>query len=214
MRYFTAIVALLWAAPAAGQDAQTALGRAEEAYRQTTTLRAQFSQTIVNPMLRGGPLTSSGVLFLQPPSHFAMRFSDPDGDRIVADGQWLWVYAPETAPGQVMRQPIPGAGPASPNLMAQFVDHPTDRYAVAFAGTDTVGGAAVDVLTLTPLHPDLPFRSVEIAVARLDGVLRRIVVVERSGQRRTLVFSSIQRNIPLPDDAFRFVVPEGVKVVG
>lgn len=214
MRSLGVLAALLWAGSAAAQDAETALQRAQEAYRRTTTLRATFTQTIRNPMFRGEPRVAEGTLFLEPPNHFAMRFTNPDGDRIVVDGQWLWIYAPTDAPGQVIRRPVPRAGAASPNLMAQFVDRPTDRYSVGFNGADTVGGVPVDVLTLTPLRPDVPFRSAEIAVARSDGVLRRITVVERSGQHRTLVFTSIERNVPLPEDVFRFVVPDGVKVVG
>ncbi|MCH8841319.1 MAG: hypothetical protein IH831_11745, partial [Planctomycetes bacterium] len=63
-----------------------------------------------------------GVLFLVPPDRFAMRFEEPEGDRIVADGEWLWAYTPSTVPDQVIRQPIPRFGVATPNLFGQFVD--------------------------------------------------------------------------------------------
>jgi outer membrane lipoprotein carrier protein len=203
---------LLLAAPVAAQDAGPALERAEAAYRKLTSLRAEFEQTIVNPML-GAPETSRGTLYLVPPAKLAMRFSHPAGDRIVADGEWLWAYTPSTVPGQVIRQPVPQAGAASPNLFAQFVDRPLERYQATMAGTDTVAGDPVDLVTLVPTVADLPFRRVTIAVSRATGLLRRLAIVEESGQRRTLVLTSLSPNAAVPSAEVRFAVPRGVKVV-
>src|SRR5262245_61203996 len=105
------------------QSAPEALARAERAYQGVTTLRAEFVQTIDNPML-GKPETAAGTVFIGRPDRFAMRFSDPAGDRLVADGEWLWAYTPSTVPGQVIRQPIPHGGALTPNLFAQFVERP------------------------------------------------------------------------------------------
>jgi outer membrane lipoprotein carrier protein len=197
---------------AGAQDAATALARAERAYRETRTLRASFEQIIANPML-GRPVRSGGLLFLAPPDRFAMRFTEPTGDRIVADGTWLWAFTPSSVPDQVLRQAIPTAGPASPNLMGQFVDRPTERYTAEFVGSETIGDVTVDVVRLVPIVEGIPFSMAEIAVARTDGVLRRIVVTELSGQRRTLTLDAIERNGVLPESEFRFEVPAGVRVV-
>jgi len=205
-------IALLWAAPLAGQDATAALRRAEIAYRGLTSLAAEFSQVIENPML-GAPEHSRGLLFLSPPNRFAMRFTDPAGDRIVADGTWLWLYAPSTVPGQVIRQAIPSSGMASPNLMAQFVDRPLERYSVEYLGADVVHGDSVDLVRLTPHDETLGFRVATIAVARTDGILRRIAMVEESGQRRILVFSAIRTRGTIPAGELQFTTPAGVKVV-
>ena len=53
------------------QETMRALSRAETAYRGIETLRADFVQTLHNPML-GGEVVSTGVLLLAPPSKFAM----------------------------------------------------------------------------------------------------------------------------------------------
>ena len=205
-------VGLVVAAPLAAQDAPAALARAEAAYRTLTSLRAQFEQTIVNPML-SGPETSRGTLYLVPPSKFAMRFTEPAGDRVVADGEWLWAYTPSTVPGQVIRQPVPQAGAATPNLFAQFVDRPLERYDATYAGRDTVAGDLVDLVALVPKVEGLPFRRVTIAVSRESGMLRRLAIVEDSGQRRTLVLTALAPNAPVLPAEVRFEVPRGVKVV-
>jgi outer membrane lipoprotein carrier protein len=193
------------------QDVGAILSAAEKAYHATHFFRAEFSQTIENAML-GTPERSRGIMFLDPPDRFAMRFSTPPGDRIVADGQWLWLYTPSTVPGQVIREPIPSGGANTPNLFAQFVDRPLDRYTATLLGKDTIDGAVVDVIRLLPRFSDQPFREATIAVARQNALLRRVGLVEESGQRRTLVLSAIQTDFRIPDEEFRFRVPQGVKV--
>lgn len=214
MKTASALVLALALLPAGAhaQDAATALQRAERAYDRLHTLRADFLQVLINPML-GGPDTTHGTLYLAPPDGFAMRFSDPAGDRIVTDGRWLWAYTPSSAPGQVIRQPVPENGTNTPNIFAQFVEHPLQRYAASYAGVDVVAGDTVDVVKLTPVVEGLPFRSATIAVSRQSGMLRRVDLVETSGQRRRLVLARLFPNVAIPSTEFTFEVPHGVKVV-
>jgi outer membrane lipoprotein carrier protein len=203
---------LLAAAGAQAQSADSALARAQQAYDAMRTLRAEFTQSLINPML-GAPEASRGTMYLAPPGKFAMRFSDPAGDRIVADGTWLWIYTPSTVPDQVIRQPIPEAGANTPNLFQQFVDHPRERYAVTFLRPDTAAGERVAVLRFVPRREGLPFREAVMAVARRDGWPRRLWLVEESGQRRELVFQRIEVNGDIPPAELQFAVPRGTKVV-
>lgn len=206
------LAALLAPASLVAQDAPTALARAERAYRALRTVRAEFEQTITNPML-GAPERSHGTLYLAPPDRFAMRFAEPAGDRIVVDGRWLWAYTPSTVPGQVIRQPMPKAGAATPNLFAQFVDRPLERYEATYAGRDVVAGDSVELVALVPTARDVPFRSATIAVSLRTGWLRRLAIVETSGQRRTLVLTAFSPNATIPPAEVSFTVPRGVKVV-
>ena len=205
--------ALMLAAPSlSAQSADSVLARAQRAYDGMTTLRAAFSQTLTNPML-GGPEQSRGVLFLQPPGRFAMRFSEPSGDRVVADGQWLWVYTPSSVPDQVIRQPIPTSGANTPNLFAQFVDQPLERYRASYVGSDTVAAEPVDLVRLVPKGNDVPFREAVIGISRRDGWMRRLSLVEESGQRRVLTFQRLDINQLIPPGELRFSVPRGTRVI-
>jgi len=191
----------------------TALGRAEAKYSSMETLRADFTQVLENRML-GGSVVSSGTLFLAPPNRFAMQFEEPAGDRIVSDGTWLWVHLPSSVPNQVIRQPIPRRGAATPNLLGQFVVRPLEHYLASYVGSDTVFGKVVDVVRLVPRREDDPFNEAEVAIARVSGLIRRLTIVEPTGQTRTILFDRIQVNVAIPDSEFRFVVPEGTRVVG
>jgi outer membrane lipoprotein carrier protein len=208
----TVVILALWAAPVAAQDAATALRRAEAAYHRLSSLTASFSQTIENPML-GDPEQSRGTLYVVPPNRFAMRFDEPAGDRIVADGTWLWLYTPSTVTGQVLRQALPHDGVAPANLMGQFADSPLERYEAAYVGTETVAGEVTDVLRLTPRAPNVGFRAAEIAVARRDGIIRRMIVTESSVQRRVLEFRNISPDVSISPRELEFVVSEGVTIV-
>jgi len=207
-------VALLLSAPLplCSQDAPTVLARAESVYASVTSLRAEFRQTIVNPML-GGPEEASGTLYLVKPGKFAMRFGDPAGDRIVVDGQWLWAYTPSSVEGQVIRQPVPTSGATTPNLFAQFVERPLERYDVTYLNRDTVAGEPVELVLLVPKTRELGFRRATIAVSERTGWIRRVTIVEDSGQRRTLLLTALTPDATVPAEEVRFRVPRGVKIV-
>ncbi len=205
------LFAVVTAAPVAAQNADEALARAESAYRSLTSLRAEFTQTIANPML-GDPEVSRGVLFLAKPDKFAMRFAEPAGDRLVADGEWLWIYTPSTVPGQVIKQTIPQSGHSTPNLFSQFVEGARTRYRARYQGTAEIGGEQVDLVHLTPLSEE-PFLEATIGVARDTGLLRLVAFTEVSGQTRRFVFDTIQPNVEIASAELQFEIPAGARVV-
>src|SRR3989454_2254133 len=166
------------------QDPAPILDRASASFDTVRTLAADFVQVIDNPML-GDPDTTRGRLYQRRPNFFAMRFTEPKNDRVVADGRRLWLYTPSTTPGQVIRAAIPGTGTTGPNLIGQFVEHPRDRYSARYVRADSVGDARVDVIALTPRAADLPYSEATVWIAQQDGLIRRIAIVENSGQRRS-----------------------------
>lgn len=210
MKLAAVIPLILVAQHATGQDAATVLATAETTYRDIETLQAEFTQTLINPMM--GDETTTGTLYLAPPERFSMRFAEPEGDRIVADGTALWLYTPSTTPNQVIQQAIPEMGPATPNLFGQFVDRPLERYRATYLGRDSAAGYPVENVRLIPRMEDIPFRSVVISLSA-DGMLRQVNIVEDSGQRRILVFSDILVNAPIPPEELIFRVPQGTKIV-
>ncbi len=194
------------------QDPGPILDRASAAYATVRTLSADFVQVVVNPLV-GGPDTSRGRLYQMRPNHFAMRFSDPRGDRLVADGRYFWVYTPSTTPGQVIRAGIPDGGPTGPNLIGQFVEVPRERYRARYVRADSLAMGWTDVVALTPRAEDGPWSDAVIWVDRNDGLLRRIEIVEASGQRRTIALRNLKVNSGVPTGELTFSPPAGVRVV-
>src|SRR5712691_11835900 len=194
------------------QDPLAILDRASSSFDTVRTLQADFVQIVENPMV-GDPDTTRGKLFQRRPSYFAMRFTDPKNDRVVADGRRLWLYTPSTTPGQVIRSAIPGTGTTGPNLIGQFVEHPRERYDARYVRADSISDGLVDVITLTPRSKDLGYSEATVWIARKDALVRRIDLVETSGQRRTIILRNLAINQVVPAREFRFSPPAGSRVV-
>jgi outer membrane lipoprotein carrier protein len=188
------------------------LDRASAVYQTISSLSADFVQIVVNPMI-GAPDTTRGRLYQLRPSRFAMRFSAPPGDRIVADGRYLWLYTPSTTPGQVIRSRIPDYGSTGPNLIGQFVERPRERYTARYVRTDSSAEGVTDAVALTPRAPDQPYSAAVIWVARSDGLVRRLEITEAAGQRRIVVLRNLKVNEGVPGREFAFSPPRGVRVV-
>src|SRR2546426_6364082 len=194
------------------QDPWPVLDHASQTYQTIANLSADFVQVVANPMI-GAPDTTRGRLYQMRPSRFAMRFTDPKGDRIVADGRYLWLYTPSTTPGQVIRSRIPEVGTTGPNLIGQFVEHPRERYDARYVRVDTLSGGTADVVALTPKEHDQPYRAAVIWIDRADGLVRRIEITETGGQQRTVVLDNLRMNAGAPGREFTFLPPAGVRVV-
>jgi outer membrane lipoprotein-sorting protein len=69
------------------------------------------------------------------------------------------------------------------------------------------------VVTLVPRTPTLGFRRATIAISERTGWIRRVAIVEDSGQHRTLVLTSLEPNAEIPAAEVTFSPPRGAKVV-
>ena len=210
---FVVVLALPSDSPTVRQsDAWPILDRASASFDTVKTLEADFIQIISNPML-GDPDTTRGKLYQQKPNAFAMRFSDPKNDRIVADGRYLWLYTPSSTPGQVIRSAIPATGNTGPNLIGQFVEKPRERYDARYVRADSNPAGAFDVVALTPRDRDAPYTGATLWVSKKDGLVRRLEIVETSGQTRTIILRNVAVNRPINSREFRFSQPAGTQVV-
>ncbi|HEX6050133.1 MAG TPA: outer membrane lipoprotein carrier protein LolA, partial [Gemmatimonadaceae bacterium] len=162
------------------QPADAVLQRAVRAYRNVKTVRASFAQTITNPLL-GATVRSTGEVVQRRPSQISVRFTDPAGDRIVADGKWVWYYLPSSTPGQVFRSRITKDANGTPDLTAQFLDAPASRFQVTDLGRDTVNGRPARVLSLVPKPGvEAGFTKAIIWVDSADALIRQFELTEPS----------------------------------
>jgi outer membrane lipoprotein-sorting protein len=202
---------MLLAMPAAGAQslADSLLDRAAKAVAQARTMRASFEQTVTNPDLKQSK-DSKGEFGQQGASKFAMRFSDPPGDAIVADGQNVWVYLPSASRGQAIKLPLTQG--AQLDLFAQLLTSPKTSYKITDGGRGMVAGRAVQVVQLDPKVPGTPFSKATLWIDRDDALVRQLEAVELTGMVRRIRFADIRTDVELPAGFLKFVVPEGVKV--
>jgi outer membrane lipoprotein carrier protein len=213
MNRFVTIAALsLVAFPAAShaQTAETIIDRAVAAYGRLNSMRAEFRQTLTNP-LTGSSQTTSGVILRKKPNLLSIDFES--GDRITADGSTLWLYLPSSVPGKVVRMPYTGANATAFDPADQFLDSPRSKFNVSSAGTATISGRATHAIALVPKRPNNQFTSAKVWIDDTDSTIRQFDLESANGLKRRVVITSFTPNPAVGRASFRFAVPKGAKVV-
>jgi outer membrane lipoprotein carrier protein len=185
------------------------LRRAEKAYAGVRSMRADFVQELSVPLLKQSQ-RSRGTLYHRRPDRFLMRFSDPAGDVVVADGRYLWTYYPSTQPDQVVRASLATAG-QQVDFEREFLENPVERFDATLDGEESVAGRPAYVLTLVP-RESAAYQKVRIWVDRDDALVRRFDITEQNDSRRRIELHDLAVNLPLADDLFRFTPPTGAQV--
>jgi outer membrane lipoprotein carrier protein len=177
------------------------------------TARASFEQTLTNS-LTGTSATARGEFQEQRPNKLSIRFTDPPGDRIVADGASVWVYLPSSAPGQVIKRRATDESAMPVDVTGELLDNPHDRYEVSAGGSGNIAGHQAHELVLVPkAGHSAPFSRARLWVDDDDGLVRQFEVVESSGVTRRIRITSLEVNAPIDRAAFSFTPPPGVRVV-
>jgi outer membrane lipoprotein carrier protein len=193
-------------------DVQVLLDRAQAAYEGLTSMQAEFEQTIEIPLL-GRRRDGRGAWYQKGPGRFKMDFTDPVGDVIVADGQYLWLYYPSTHPGQVIRSAIDAnvTGAGMVDLQGRIFEEADTGYDAVLQGAEDVKGHATWRISLTPTG-ESPYRTVRVWVDKDSFLVRRFEIVEENETVRTVILDALQPNQPIADSEFKFVPPEGTDV--
>jgi outer membrane lipoprotein carrier protein len=164
-----------------------------------------------NPLLRQ-TTTSRGTIYQRQPDRIALRFSDPEGDLILGDGQYFWVYYPSVNAQQVIRSPAAAGGEAGVNLQAQFVGDPVQRFRYELHGSEQVAGRTAHVLTLVP-RQRAEYRALKVWIDGRDALVRRFEITEHNGNVRRFDLQNLQVNATIPESVFRFTPPAGARIV-
>ncbi len=196
--------------PASDTAALALVERTAAAYRGARTLRAEFTQVLRNPRTRTA-FTSRGEFFQRGSEQFAFVFSEPPEDRVVSDGQVLWLYSPSTAKGQVFK--MPRAAGAGMDLASSVLREPAKRYVVTAAGDTTIDAQKVRAVLLVPRSPDAPFMRATLWLDSKSALVRRAEFTEASGLVRAIAFTRIRTGTTLPRGVFTFTPPAGVRVI-
>lgn len=202
-------------APAVGSAqedrAVATLERAAARYAGAASLCADFTQRLVVPLL-GQERTGRGRLCQERPDRFAMRFTEPSGDAVVADGTWVWVYYPSMDAAQVLRFPMARA-PGGFDLHREFLDEPAEKYRATWEATERVGGREAHRIRLVP-RAAVGYRAAVVWIDAADHLLRQVRVEEENGSERTVTLTRVELGVAPPAGWFTFTPPPGARVMG
>ena len=193
------------------QDSVRAMEAAAERYREVGAMCADFEQAIEVRLARR-TIESAGRVCQQRPNLFSMRFTDPDGDMVVSDGEFFWVYYPSIDDAQVNRHPVSDA-PGSQDFFRELLEDPGVKYDAEESGIEAVGGHDCQVVALTP-RAGAAYDRARLWLDTESHVIRRLEIHEPSGNVRTVTLHGLDLSPAIDPGTFVFEVPEGARIRG
>ena len=175
-------------------------------YQSATDLKADFQQTYTYVQM-GRKQMKSGRVFFKTPNRMRWDYKKPVPQVFVSDGQTLWVYQPRDA--QVFKQNLStsqlpvaltfmsGKGELRSEFDARLKSQDSKYYSVE----------------LIPKLNEGSYRSVILKVKKTDFAVVASTVVDPVGNLNRVTFTQVKRNTGVPNRAFEFKVPKGVRVI-
>jgi outer membrane lipoprotein carrier protein len=207
------LVALACSLAAPGAAAAAAAGTtALDGYLSgLTTWSAQFTQSAVDSKgKRVAESDASGRFLIVRPGRFRWESApkeDPQAVTLtIADGRNLWIYDQDLEQATVKR--MRDELPQSPALLLAGDASLRDAFEVTSSGRRD----GLDWVRARPKDAESDFREAQFGFRGRE--LARLVVVDKLGQRATLVFTGVRRNVAVDPKLVQFEPPPGVDVIG
>jgi outer membrane lipoprotein carrier protein len=199
------LAACLLAAPAVAAAEAGDIARVQRYVDRLSSLRAEFRQQVLDS---SGTVRdeAEGTLLLQKPGRFRWEYRSPSEQLLVSDGSTVWLYDVELE--QVTVRDVGQSLSTTPAMLLSGQGTVSESFTAADGG----GAGGLDWVDLAPKLDDTDFRQVRLGFSGRELV--RMELVDRLGQTTRIQFRDIERNPKLTPDAFTFVPPAGVDVVG
>jgi outer membrane lipoprotein carrier protein len=209
-------------APAAGgataDTARIALAAVQTFYEQTRDVSADFFQTYINKLYDRTDRSRGHVSFKKP-GKMRWDYAKPNGKVIVASSGKLVVFEPGDEPadkGQVVEQSFAQADLPQAMSFLLGTGKLVEDFDAKLLDAAHEGFANGQVLELRPKRPSPHFDRllfyVETATA-VRGLVRRLVIVDASGNRNRFDFSAFKFNAGTPESTFEWRPPADARRV-
>lgn len=163
------------------------------------SLRAEFTQRLFD---EAGQLVeeSRGLFYLQRPERFRWEYKEPYAQLIVADGKEIWIYEADLE--QATLKDYSRATANTPALVLSGRQPVAELFEVTAEHGEEDGVAAY---LLRPKGDDSQFQHMRLYF--LDGVLQRLNLQDKLGQKTEVRFYGARLNSDLDAELFRFTLP-------
>jgi len=194
---------LLCLTPAAAYPA--AIDSLKTFVQGTRTVRATFSQTLIDRDMRILQKTS-GTMQFERPGKFKWTYEKPYEQLIIGDGVRVWFYDYDLNQVTVRKLDLAiGSSPA-----ALLAGNGAIESNFALSENDPQGG--LEWLEARPKNKEGTFELVRLGFTS-TGLLRAMELRDNFGQTTMLVFSGLEKNPRLATDLFKFTPPKGADVI-
>jgi outer membrane lipoprotein carrier protein len=179
------------------------LAKLEASSKDLTTLKGEFTQRTRVKLFKQ-ELRSTGRILFRRPRQLRWEYTAPDPSVMVLDGDRATLTTPGAAPQVFDLAHDATMRPIFDQLLLWLspgsLGRAREQYQLTVAGT-----AELPTLVLEPKSGAMAraFRRVELRLDGRSGLLRGILLVEQNGDEKEIAFTRLERNVALPEDAFR-----------
>lgn len=199
------VLGLMFALTAPPSMAQTAVDHLQRFFDEVKTFGANFDQIVMDEGLNIVEETN-GQMWIARPGRFRWDYSSPSEQKIVGDGDRIWLYDKDLEQVTVRSQSeTVGRTPAI--LLAGSGD-----LAQSYDVEDLGPQGQSSWVGLTPKDGESQFESVRIGFD-MDGRLVVMELVDGFGQTTRISLHDAKENSDLDPVLFAFEPPEGVDVI-
>ncbi len=189
----------------------TGLQQLEAFIKTVRSGKAEFTQVVTSPPREGQAprsKTSGGSFEFVRPQKFRFDYRKPFEQRIVADGQTLWLHDLDLNQVSARKQAsVLGSTPAA--LLASASDIKTLQDDFTLSDAPDEGG--LEWVLAVPRNRDSTLQSVRLGFrGKLPEVLE---IVDSFGQKSVLGFKGFEANPAIAASRFQFQPPAGADVI-
>lgn len=206
-------------APAASPDAARQIAASVQSfYDQTKDLSASFFQTYVNKVYDRTDRSQGKVIFKKP-GRMRWDYAKPNGKIIVAASGKFTLFEPGEEPGetgQVIEQGFKESDLPQAMAFLMGTGKLEDDFDFQLLDAARQGYPGGQVLELKPRKPNPHFDRLLFYVETnpaLRGLVRRLVIIDSSGNRNRFDFSEFKFNTGTPDSTFTWKPPANARRV-
>ncbi len=196
------VIFLLVAMPVFAQSAEQ---RLSDALANLDNLTAEFKQTVLDDSKRIVQ-QSSGTLAIQRPGKFSWIYTEPYEQRIIADGEELWIYDVDL--DQVTVRPMETSLASAPIMILMRENEIGAEFDISEVGQRKF----LYWVELKPKSQDIDYTNVYIGIEK--GAVKAMELRDKFGQSTQIVFDNLRVNVVHNPATFKFVPPAGVDVFG
>ena len=193
-------------APTAEQIAD----RVQAFYNQTKTFQAAFKQEYYIK-LHDKRTSSEGQVAFEKPGKMSWKYAQPNGNRVVSDGQVLKVY--QQAEQQMFVQPVDKSQYPAALAFLMGQGQLTSSFTMRLLDPATMKFEGGWVLEGTPTQETPAYKKVLLYVDAATAQVRRVLILDAQGNRNRFDFDSPLVNTPVPPGEFNFSPPPGTQIV-
>lgn len=188
-------------------DLHQILSGVQNFYAEAADFQAVFVQTYTYQAYQRTQI-SKGKVYFKKPGRMRWDYTEPVPKVFVSDSETFWIYEPEER--QAFRQPLKKAQlPVALTFMSGEgnLEDAFDAKLLPALNDSTYH------IELVPKANEGDYRALRLEVDRKTFAVTASTVVDPVGNTNHLAFSDVKTNRDLKDSGFRFVPPEGVRIL-